>query len=89
MSLCEEIKELLCYYPKGIKASEIAKKLGKTRHSINKCLYSNRTIFSIDDKYCWTVINPNIVKDMSPSAFPIINEEEIEDINSVLSDYDL
>ena len=89
MSLRIEIENLLRNVPKGIKASQIASKLGKSRHAVNKCLYRNRDIFTIDDEYCWSMKDQQTVKDTSPTDFPIIDYDEIEEVEDILREVDL
>ncbi|MDD2465561.1 MAG: hypothetical protein PHI97_16310 [Desulfobulbus sp.] len=54
----QKIIENLLKKTPGLKAKEIAKKVGKERKSVNSFLYSHKDIFTQDDNFCWFLVTP-------------------------------
>lgn len=50
--MLEKIKKILLETP-GIKAKEIAKKLGRDKTSVNSFLYAHTDELQVDNAYCW------------------------------------
>lgn len=72
----DEIYRFLLKYPKGLKASQLAKFTGTDRRSVNSYLYGSegRKFFEIDSNYVWRIKN---IKDYSPNptqSIPTIRE---------------
>lgn len=68
-----DISELVAWeldnHPSGLKASQIAKHIGATRHDVNSYLYSHRNLYEIDENYVWRkkqVVKPE-KKDAAPT----------------------
>ncbi len=53
MNIAEKIAAALEFRPAGLKASQIAKLIGATRHDVNSYLYSHKDLYEIDENYVW------------------------------------
>jgi len=53
MDLAELIAWAIDNHPAGLKASQIARMIGTTRHDVNSYLYSHKSIYEIDANYVW------------------------------------
>lgn len=53
MDLAELIAWAIDNHPAGLKASQIARLIGTTRHDVNSYLYSHKSIYEIDANYVW------------------------------------
>lgn len=53
--LKDKIVAVLKQNPKGIKAREIAYKIGVTRTEVNSFLYSHKSEFSVNENFLWTI----------------------------------
>ena len=99
MKLVDEITEILVWHPEGMKATEIASKLGKTKHTVNKCLYKNTKVFTKDDRFYWTLISTTKAKadwsramhemDTSSDSIPVVDFSAIEEIENTLASYSI
>ena len=62
MDIKQKISSLLSTAPSGLKASELSQKIGCTRHEVNSVLYSNKSIFQIDENYIWTLKGSSVME---------------------------
>ncbi|MBL4568767.1 MAG: hypothetical protein JKY69_03630 [Flavobacteriaceae bacterium] len=62
----EQIRRVLRKTP-GIKAKEIAKKIGSDKKSVNIFLYANDDYFVKDSNHCWTLVAKELVVKFVPS----------------------
>ena len=53
MAIADLISWELDNHPTGLKASQIAKLIGATRHDVNSYLYSHKELYEIDENYIW------------------------------------
>jgi hypothetical protein len=57
--MLQQVRALVANNP-GLKAKEIARRLGFDRHELNSLLHHNREIFDQDDDFTWTVISQHL-----------------------------
>jgi hypothetical protein len=62
MDIKQKISSLLSTAPSGLKASDLSQKIGCTQHEVNSVLYSNKSIFQIDENYIWTLKGSSVVE---------------------------
>ena len=66
-TLKDKIVAVLKQNPKGIKAREIAYKIGVTRTDVNSFLYSHKSDYDVDENYCWTIKQTKVKISVSTS----------------------
>lgn len=55
VSLKEQVAALLERSPKGLKSGQIAAKLGASKKEVNKVLYSDKKLFTMNILFVWTI----------------------------------